>query len=130
MATQPDLWGEIAPATKRTPLSIMREQAALLGQKTHNLVEARVETDVDYSRLFKHRFLLVVPALNDYEYQLFRVEHSIDLYPVEVQGAEIRSGYGESILRNEDAFVEWLGQMLSSQRTKGIIANLLAQVTT
>jgi hypothetical protein len=44
MATQTDFWGEIVSAAERTPVSIMREQAALLGTKTRNLIEARVES--------------------------------------------------------------------------------------
>lgn len=39
-----DFWGKIETTAIRTPLSIMREQAAALGPRTMNLVEARVET--------------------------------------------------------------------------------------
>jgi hypothetical protein len=34
MAAQTDLWGEIAQEQVRTPVTIMKEQAALLGKKT------------------------------------------------------------------------------------------------
>jgi len=121
MATRTDFWGDIEPAQVRTPAAILREQAALLGTKTQNLVEARVETDIDQWHEFNHRFLLVVPALSNYSYQLFRVEHGVNLYPVRVDRESLR-------LENEEAFIEWLRRTLSSAETKRIIGNLLAQV--
>ena len=121
MATQTDLWGDLAPAEVRTPLSIMREQAALLGTKTQNLVEAVVSTVV-VGEEFTHYFNLVVPALSNYAYQLFVVSHRIDLYPLTVRNPEFRQ------LENEHEFVEWLGRTLSSIETRKIISNLLAQV--
>src|SRR5881296_859505 len=85
MATNVDLWGEIQPPDVRTPVSILREQAALLGQKTKNLVEASVET-TSSGGTFYHTFKLVAPALDNYTYQLFRIRHGIQLYPVYVEG--------------------------------------------
>jgi hypothetical protein len=121
MAAHADLWGEIAPSAVRTPVSILREQASLLGSKTKNTIEGKVESRVPGSLLY-HSFNLVVPALDNYTYELFQISHDVNLYPVHV---ERRSSYDE--LRNEEAFVSWLGQKLSSADTKGIIGNLLAQ---
>jgi len=121
MATIPDFWGEIAPAEVRTPAAILREQAAALGPKTRNLIEAQVVTHASQSGDIVHNFNLVVPALDDYTYQLFRIRHAAaDLYPVTVADGVV--------LRNEDAFVAWLRERLSSDKTKRIIGNLLAQV--
>ena len=121
MAAQTDFWGDIAPATVRTPVAILREQASLLGTKTENLIEAAVETGISQGR-FQYRFNLVVPALDNYTYQLFRIEHGIDLYPLRVFDKEILG------LNTEDDFVDWLRNRLSSDDTKKIIGNLLAQV--
>jgi len=121
MAAQPDLWGEIAPAALRTPLAVLREQAALLGRKTNNLVEATVSTGV-YRGGFLHRFNLVVPALDGYTYELFAVTNGIELYPVSL-------AYGNLSIQSEENFLDWLRQELSSPKTKRIIANLLAQAT-
>jgi len=55
-----DFWGEVQATTVRTPLAILREQAAMLGPKTNYLLEARVDTNVDEDRRFIHRFNLVV----------------------------------------------------------------------
>jgi hypothetical protein len=117
MATQVDFWGDIEPAEVRTPVAILREQAALLRTKTRNAIEARVDTDVFYGT-FQHSFRLVVPALDNYTYELFSVRYGIDLYPV-------TAGLNE--LKTEDEFKDWLRQRLSSPETKKIIGNLLAQ---
>ena len=62
MAASTDLWGEIEATQIRTPLVILREQAALLGAKTQNLVEASVNTFVSEGS-FYHSLDLVVPSL-------------------------------------------------------------------
>jgi hypothetical protein len=123
MATQTDFWGEIVPAEVRTPVAILREQAALLGSKTQNVVEAKVSTQAQSGK-FYHRFRLVVPAL-DYTYELFKITTGVNPYPVTVDalldGTEFKT---------EEAFTNWLKAKLSSAETKQIISNLLAQATT
>jgi hypothetical protein len=121
MAAQTDFWGEIVPTVVRTPIAILREQAALLGTKTKNLVEATVYTE-SYGAEFRHLFNLVVPGLNDYTFNLFTIQHGINLYPVTVVGRELR-------FETERDFTEWLRIFLSSDGTKKIVGNLLAQVT-
>jgi hypothetical protein len=119
MASHADLWGDIAPSAVRTPASILREQASLLGAKTKNTIEGQVETWTSGSK-FYHSFNLVVPALDNYSYELFKISHEVNLYPVHV-------GFPLIEAKNEEAFVNWLAQKLSSAETKSIIGNLLAQ---
>jgi len=113
----------------------MREQAALLGQKTQNLVEARVDTRADpYAGAgqFVHTFKLVVPTLDDYTYDLFEVSHPVSLYPVTAHGPGRSLAYmagKRDELNTEDEFKNWLKDRLGSDETKKIIGNLLAQVT-
>lgn len=123
MAAQTDFWGEIVPAGERTPLAIMREQAGLLGTKTKNLVEATVNTNVDSYGRFIHRFVLVVPSLSNYKYELFRIQHGVAIYPIDIPGPLTPQ------FETEPQFVDWLHSKLSSVETKRIIANLLAQAT-
>jgi hypothetical protein len=123
MATQTDLWGDLgAPANVRTPVAILREQAALLGQKTQNIVEAKVESEVE-SGQFYHSFNLVVPSLDNYTYQLFRIRHWPDLYPVYA----LKPAYQQ--LDGEEEFMAWLRERLSSNDTKRLISNLMAQAS-
>ena len=116
-----DFWGEISPATFRTPISILREQASLLGPKTKNLVEAEVSTS-SHDGVFYHTMYLIAPGLDNYRYQLLRVSHQIGLYPV----SDFYSPAAP--LRDEEAFVKWLQAKLSSAETKKIIEALLAQL--
>ena len=67
-----DFWPDIATAARRvTPLSLMKQQAVLLGKHTKNLLEGEVSSSVNVGRLV-HRFQISVPTL-DYSYELFRV---------------------------------------------------------
>jgi hypothetical protein len=121
MATQTDLWGDIQPSAVRTPVAILREQAALLGNNTQNLVEAKVETS-GIAGNFIHSFNLVAPALDNYKYKLFTVHHGPELYPISVNDQT-------NALETEERFVDWLRQRLSSDKTRKIVGNLLAQAT-
>jgi hypothetical protein len=114
-----DLWGEVQAVATRTPVSILREQAALLGPKTEYLVEAQVETEAVGGN-FYHRFNLIVPPLDKYTYQLFMVVHDVNLYPISVWGE------GKE-LQDETEFTEWLGQRLSAPKTRKVLSNLIAQ---
>jgi hypothetical protein len=130
MATQVDFWGEIDAISDRTPLSILREQAAVLGTKTQNLVEAAVETHGRNGE-FSHSLNLVVPALDHYKYQLFSIRHRVaNLYPVfvgDVHTNPALEGGREMRLGNEEEFKDWLSKMLSAPETRKILGALLAQ---
>ena len=141
MTAQTDFWGEIVPAQERTPLAILREQAALLGTKTKNLIEATVDTSVTPDGQFVHRFTLVVPALSSYKYELLRIEHGVASYPISV-ASEVPSAQLSrepvnllvnprlsSQLQTEQEFTDWLHRKLSSAETRKIVGNLLAQAT-
>lgn len=56
MAASTDLWGNIDTGDlSRTPLLVLKEQAALLGKKTGNVIEAKVKTSVTANGMFVHR---------------------------------------------------------------------------
>jgi hypothetical protein len=120
MAARMDFWGDVAASAVRTPVAILREQAALLGAKTKNLIEATVYTESVHGS-FRHLFNLIVPGLDNYTYNLFAIDHDIDLYPITVLGTDLK-------FDTEEAFTDWLRNFLSSNKTKQIVGNLLAQV--
>jgi hypothetical protein len=118
MAALTDLWGNLdTEELVRTPVSILKEQASLLGKKTGNVIEARVETSFSGGE-FSHRLLLVAPALDGYTYELLKFYHRAELYPVLAAGMQ---------LDDEELFMKWLGTKLSSAETHRIITNLLSQ---
>jgi len=138
-----DLWPDnLEVVEAEAPVILLRRQAALLGQKTGNLVEAEVrqwdslavETTVT-GYAFGHSLDLVAPALGDYRYQLLSIFNNIDLYPVafrvdkHVQN-EIAPGNSDYLImaESQDDFLEMLGKILKSKRTQRIIKGMLAQM--
>ena len=62
---------------------------------------------------------MVIPTLDAYTYELFRVIQSMDLYPVTAEG---------KVCKNEEEFTEWLRVRLSDPKTTGTIGRLLTMV--
>ncbi|MFN0124354.1 MAG: hypothetical protein ACKV2V_27965 [Blastocatellia bacterium] len=107
-----------------TPVGILREQASRLGEKTKNIVEARVSTSKNGPTLI-HTFTLVAPAMDNYQYALLGVSHpAFELYPVNIQYFPTNAGLAA---RAQDEFLERLGQYLSTEKTRNIIQSLIAQ---
>lgn len=133
-AGSPDLWGDVGTGV-RTPLSILQEQAEALGRKTNNKLTAKVSTWIDDNK-FVHAFRLVAPFLKNYTYELFRIRHDAELYPVFTDDTEIDKffSHGAEELRRplrldtEQMFVAWLEKELRSERTRNVVATLLQQV--
>ena len=120
MAVQ-DLWGNFQLEAVRTPLVILREQAAALGPKTQNLVEAEVSTST-FRGEFRHRFELVVPTFDDYRYDLLTLTHDIEIYPLHLEypaDTEL-----SRVVSSEDELKEALQKALSSTHTQQIISRL------
>jgi hypothetical protein len=105
-------------------VTILREQAALLGQKTRQQVLAEVETR-NAGEMLVHSFVIVVPALDNYKYELFKVQHGVPSYPLSVASPGLTGK-----VTSQAAFVDVLGKILSSENTRNVIQSLLAQVGT
>lgn len=118
-----DLWPkDIATVSGvRTPVSILREQAILLGEKTKNIVEAEIISS-GKNGVFTHSFVLVAPVLDSYQYELFSVQHSAQIYPLTVK---IRSQITEA--SSEEQFIEQLQSIFADPQTKQIIQTLIVQ---
>ena len=128
-----DLWpAEIAVADEPTPpITILKHQAALLGRKTKNLVEAEVHTELtDFQRLLRHTFFLVAPVVGLDQYPLLYVEHPVTrMYPatVKVNPDDPSSAVREFVAKNEAEFKQHLKVVFAAAPTKRVIGNLFAQ---
>jgi hypothetical protein len=141
-----DLWPDnIGEVKLRPPVTILREQAALLGQKTQNLVQAEIRVESG-DGFFRYIFNIVAPALDNYRYELFRAWHKITLYPVEVyveeeileeiESSEAGDLVGEEertrelivIADSEEQFVVALRAIFGAGKTVQIINALLSQI--
>jgi hypothetical protein len=128
MSVRPSLWPEdIAVTDVVAPVVILKEQASLLGQRTQNLVEARVHPgQARYSEYpFVYYFELVAPALDNYRYRLFEISHGVEFCPVRIEFEEFDESYHDAISENE--FMAELAKIFSSERTKRIVSSLIAQ---
>lgn len=128
-----DLWPEeIAAAEGPTPpLTILKQQASLLGRKTKNLVEAEVHTEVtDFQRLLRHTLFLVAPVVGLSNYPLLSVEHPVtQIYPatVKVNPDDPLSSVREFQANDEAEFKQHLKAIFAEEPVKRVIGNLLAQ---
>ncbi len=123
--TNGSLWGDLSNLKRvTTPKTILREQAAAVGQATDNVVHAQVST-VGQVDDFQHRLEFVAPGLNNYTFTVATVLHGIDIYP-----CVLRRHDGDSEeCKDEAALGEKLGTVLSSDRTHEILASLVSQST-
>jgi hypothetical protein len=129
-----DLWPEdIAVNEVLAPVTILKHQASLLGERTKNLVEGSVtqrKRQFSDDTGFTYDFYLVAPALDFYRYRLFSISHGVDFYPLSIQDSGVFDPDGrESKLKvnDEDEFIHALAKIFSSEKTKGIISSLIAQ---
>ncbi|MFH1115955.1 MAG: hypothetical protein V1792_18745 [Pseudomonadota bacterium] len=137
-----DLWPNSLDSLPldRAPVTILREQASLLGRKTNNLLEGEVIQIEPFDAAdpeFTYRFNIVAPALGNYRYGLFMIFHAITLYPVRFRVDEdvrtelavgVESQGRIPVAEDETQFVDILRQILASTKTQRVIAGLLTQM--
>ncbi len=134
-----DLWPDDIQVVKvKAPVTILREQASLLGQRTKNIVRAEVHVVAGlHFHPFVFSFHIVGPALGNYRYKLFEIRHGIELYPARIalddeesvkeifpwitnSGRVVEAG-------SEEEFMEYLRRIFESQKTRRVIGAILAQ---
>jgi hypothetical protein len=124
--TTMDLWpSDIEVGNLVSPVTVLKEQAALLGTKTRNLVEGKVELTDSGRKDFVYVFYLVAPALKNYRYRLLHVNCPVEFYPATIVfEAKNKGGY---VANDYDEFVRKLGEVLSDEKTKSVIKALISQ---
>ena len=135
----PDLWpDDIGAVEVIAPVTILKEQASLLGEKTRNVIRANVRearSAVPMPGFFIYAFYITAPSLDHYRYELFRIRHRIDLYPVEfvlqddLLALFPRPEEGRDFIEasNEGEMIEFLTTIFGSEKTRTVIGSLLAQ---
>jgi hypothetical protein len=106
-----------------TPLAILRQQGAMLGEKTKNIVLGRVSTQSE-GETFVQRFSIQCAPLG-YQTELIAVKHGIDLYPATVVVARDQGPYKDA--NSPEELKELLKEVFARPKTKKTIASLLAQ---
>jgi hypothetical protein len=108
----------------RTPLTLLKEQASVLGDMTGRTVLGEVETHVMAIDInpFHHTFYLRVPSLDNYRYELLEVSHDVRLYPAQVRAAGVSRQ-----VSSEDELKETLKGIFSSGETRNVLTGLVNQ---
>lgn len=116
-----DFWPEnIAESKLVTPVTIIKEQAALLGEKTKQLVRGEVETTSNGSLLI-HHFSIAAPTMN-YRYELFSVQHNVSFYPAVIKFADRTTQ-----VLSESEFKAKLKEVFGDPHTVNVVQSILAQ---
>ena len=126
-----NLWPTDFPKTDvLTPVAILRQQGAALGERTKNIVVGRVVT-MPSENGFAHTFKLYCSPLG-YSRDLFVVQHDDEpLYPVKIKYLPEPAAKGFKTLTADtpEEFSERLREIFTKDKTKNIVASLLAQST-
>jgi hypothetical protein len=139
--TDRNLWGTFTIAEKKSPKSILQEQADFLKESTNNILMGEIyerpflEIDSDFvakyapitkvPNIIKCTFNVVVPKMNNYKMALFDVVYSIlDFYPLTIRDAINKQ---ELDCNNQDEFIYNLANVIQSEYTRKVIENLILQ---
>ena len=139
-----DLWPkEFEPSEIETPITILKEQASFLANKTNNMLKAEVvQTGLleeifgkSEPKKFYYVFYIVAPALDNYRYALLNITYPLDSYPVYIfpsidiskEFPPAKTGQIEAI--SEEEFKKYLKLIFNSEETKRIIGAILSQMT-
>lgn len=124
----PDLWPqEIVFTPVLSPLTILRHQAELLGEKSRGVLKAEVKTGGAGAELF-HELRLIAPALDNYSKPLLEVRHASDLpYPCQVLSDAFEQD--DHDVSSPDALMRAVARALSSGVTRSLINSLLARIS-
>lgn len=120
-----NFWGDLPDiGSLRTPSSVLREQAAKLGDLTAHVLEGKVESGTTSDNSFIHELNVVAPLLNEYTLTVVTVYHDLSLYPL-----RLRTFYDYQLIecKDETKFNEALKRILSAKEVRNAIATLLAQ---
>lgn len=127
-----NLWPDISALGDfvGTPKMLLENLAEQLREKYKNILEAKVEsysgTGYFINNGFVLTFSIVAPMLNNYEYELFRVEHDLLLESIICDFATSHfSGKGIPALADLKKFI--IEEIINTDSTKRILASLYYQ---
>jgi hypothetical protein len=122
-----DLWGSLPDDEAIiVPVRLLADQADLLGQKTGNLLEARVNpVSLSGTKNLAYELEIIAPVLDNYSITVMRIRHPIESYPVVVES--VVGGNPMREATNEAEFSATLREILGSSEVQRIIGSLLSQ---
>lgn len=136
MATA-DLWPENIQFVReefKAPVTVLREQAALLGQRTKNIVTAEVKArqygeGTTILATFRFAFYIIGPAIGFYRYRLFMMTSDVEFYPLTLEVAPGVLAPQQSVvlsIKSHDEFLRALRRVFSADKTLRVTRSILA----
>jgi hypothetical protein len=120
-----DLWGNLdVNISMQVPLTILKEQAAFLANRTSGLLEGNIEVETADDGQMQLDFWLIAPALSYYKTLLLRVKHPAAIYPLAIARA---GEWNWKQSNTEQEFTSNLEKILQSPETQKIVRALVAQ---
>ncbi len=129
----PDLWPDdfTGESDFLLPVTILREQASALTQRTKGILEAQVRSakpkNDEGEQKFLHDFLIVAPALDDYTFELFYVIHEIQTYPARIYFHDTPKEPTLYTAEHQDELLGVLRTIFNHETTRKIVQSLIAQ---
>ena len=117
------------PAEK-PPVTVLRELAAQLGHKTHNLVKGEVYTQALEGEQILHGFEARAVALDDYTLPLFYVTHGIAPYAAKIYLNKAPAQANATPVfecGGQDELEEKLAEVFNQPHIRGTVESMLSQ---
>lgn len=134
MATA-DLWPADIVVKVKGPVTILKEQATFLGQRTKNVVTAEVVRRVSIDTV-KFAFYIVGPAIHNYRWRLFTMSYGAEFYPLdleidpvvlqELRHVETPLDATDMCAASRADFLAILREVFAANRTLSVIRAILA----
>lgn len=119
-----NLWGDLSDIEgERAPAEFLIEQAKMLTTQTKGVLRGNVETKPVYGG-FRSELSVVVPSLNDYQYELLEMKYGISLYPVNITDT---IGGEDYKCESPEQISDTLRMILSSPAVHKVLGALKAQ---
>jgi len=121
-----NLWGDIPRMEKvESPIAILKKQALYLGKMTNNLLEAEVKIHSNSPNQVRADLVIVAPTLGGYQVQIIRIQHGLEIYPVNIMNIRENKGFSAA---DETSFLSLIKECLQSEKVQNVIKALLIQV--
>jgi hypothetical protein len=120
--TRQNLWPtDIVPETEPTPADVLMRQAEELEKATNGRLIGRVEVGSQEEKISLN-FVIVAPALDNFQYRLFKVLHGVyPPYPAQIV-VDMTDGRDAA---NQEEFEAQLSRVLQSAATRKVLGELL-----
>ncbi len=107
----------------KLPIVFLKEVGQALEKKTQGLLTARVRQQL-WGKKFQIHFTVIAPALDNYGYHVFSIEHDIEIYPLKISYDKTR----DKEINNQEELEKEIKVIFSSSEVKRVINALLAQI--